>query len=86
MVWLQNILIARFTRLKYIFLTGHHTLYMACLIAIMLYVANFEGSLLVIVGSLILGLTMAIFPALAQPFMKKKLQVMIVLHLDILAL
>lgn len=66
-----NILIARFTRLKYIFLTGHHTLYMACLIAIMLYVANFEGSLLVIVGSLILGLTMAIFPALAQPFMKK---------------
>lgn len=67
---LANILIARFTRLKYIFLTGHHTLYMACMIAIMLHIAKFEGTGLVIVGSLILGLTMAVFPALAQPFMK----------------
>lgn len=67
---LVNILIARFTRLKYIFLTGHHTLYMACMIAVMLSVAKFEGALLVIVGSLILGLVMAFFPALAQPFMK----------------
>ena len=67
---LVNILIARFTRLKYIFLTGHHTLYMACMIAVMLSVAKFEGALLVVVGSLILGLVMAIFPALAQPFMK----------------
>ena len=67
---LVNILIARFTRLKYIFLTGHHTLYMACMIAVMLSVAKFEGASLVIVGSLILGLVMAFFPALAQPFMK----------------
>lgn len=66
-----NILIARFTRLKYIFLTGHHTLYMACMIAIMLYVAKFEGAMLVIVGALILGLAMAFFPAIAQPFMRR---------------
>lgn len=65
-----NILIARFTRLKYIFLTGHHTLYMACMIAVMLHIANFKGTSLIIVGSIILGLTMAFFPALAQPFMK----------------
>lgn len=67
---LANILIARFTRLKYIFLTGHHTLYMACMIAIILQVANFQGAALVIVGSAILGLVMAFFPSLAQPFMK----------------
>ena len=68
---LVNILIARFSKLKYIFLTGHHTLYMACMIAIMLQIAHFEGALLVIVGALILGICMVIFPAMAQPFMKK---------------
>ncbi|MGD6875707.1 PTS ascorbate transporter subunit IIC [Bacillus infantis] len=66
-----NILIARFTRLKYIFLTGHHTLYMACMIAVILAVAGMEGVLLVVVGSIALGFIMAFFPALAQPFMKK---------------
>lgn len=68
---IANILIARFTKLKYIFLTGHHTLYMACMIAIILKVGGFEGVLLVAIGSLTLGLVMAIFPALAQPFMVK---------------
>lgn len=66
-----NIAIARFTRLKYIFLTGHHTFYMACLIAVILTVAGFDGVLLVVIGALTLGLVMALFPALAQPFMRK---------------
>ncbi|AZO94768.1 PTS ascorbate transporter subunit IIC [Halocella sp. SP3-1] len=68
---LVNILIARFTKLKYIFLTGHHTFYMACMIAVILVVAGFTGANLILVGSLILGLVMAVFPALAQPTMKK---------------
>lgn len=66
-----NIAIARFTRLKYIFLTGHHTFYMACMIGVILSVAGFKGIALVLVGSLWLGLTMAIFPALAQRHMKR---------------
>lgn len=66
-----NIFIARFTKLKYIFLTGHHTLYMACMIAIILKVGGFEGALLVAIGSLTLGLVMAIFPAMIHPYMKK---------------
>ena len=66
-----NIFIARFTRLKYIFLTGHHTLYMACMIAIILRVADFDGVQLVLVGSIILGLIMALFPAMAQRHMRR---------------
>lgn len=68
---IANILVARFTNLKYIFLTGHHTLYMACMIAVILLVAGMEGFQLVLIGSLALGLIMAVFPALAQPFMRK---------------
>jgi ascorbate PTS system EIIC component len=68
---LANILIARFTRLKYIFLTGHHTLYMACMLAVILVVSGLKGVPLIIVGSLALGLTMAVFPAICQPFMRK---------------
>ncbi|WP_085247711.1 PTS ascorbate transporter subunit IIC [Gilliamella mensalis] len=66
-----NIVVARFTRLKFIFLTGHHTFYMACMISIILTVAGFKGWQLVFTGSLVLGLIMAFFPALAQPHMRK---------------
>ncbi|SHF18083.1 PTS ascorbate transporter subunit IIC [Alkalibacter saccharofermentans] len=68
---IANIIIARFTKLKYIFLTGHHTLYMAAMIAIVLVVAGFEGILLYLFGGMALGLTMAFFPAIAQPTMRK---------------
>ncbi|WP_373818639.1 PTS ascorbate transporter subunit IIC [Glaesserella sp.] len=66
-----NILVARFTRMKYIFLTGHHTFYMACMIGIILTVVGFEGVQLVLVGSLALGLVMAFFPAIIQRYMRK---------------
>ena len=68
---LANILIARFTPLKFIFLTGHHTLYMACMIGIILTVGGFQGTSMVVLGAVILGFVMALFPAIAHPVMKK---------------
>lgn len=66
-----NILLARFSRMKYIFLTGHHTLYMAALIAVVLTVGGLEGWQLILAGSALLGFTMAFFPAIAQKTMVK---------------
>lgn len=68
---LANIILARFSRLKYIFLTGHHTLYMAALIAVVLTVGGLSGWQLILSGSALLGLTMAVFPAMAQKTMVK---------------
>lgn len=67
----MNIVLARFSRWKYIFLTGHHALYMACLITIILSITGLEGWQLTVGGSLLLGFVMALFPALMQPTMQK---------------
>ena len=68
---IANIVIARFSRLHYIFLTGHHTLYMACMLAVILNVGKLSGPQLWIGGGLMLGLIMVISPAICQPTMSK---------------
>ncbi|MCP8615901.1 PTS ascorbate transporter subunit IIC [Salirhabdus salicampi] len=66
-----NIVFARVTPFKYIFLTGHHTMFMACLISAVLVTAGVTGPILIIIGSTILGLLMVLMPALLQPYMRK---------------
>lgn len=68
---LINILIARLTPWKFIFLTGHHTLFMSMMVAVILATAGLEGTVLVAVGSLVVGISMVFFPAIAHPYMKK---------------
>ncbi len=66
-----NILIARFTPWKFIFLTGHHTLFMSMMVAVILATAGMTGITLIAVGSLVVGVAMVFFPAIAHPYMKK---------------
>lgn len=68
---LINILIARFTPWKFIFLTGHHTLFMSMMVAVILVTSGMTGLSLITVGSLIVGISMVFFPAIAHPYMKK---------------
>lgn len=68
---LVNILIARLTPWKFIFLTGHHTLFMSMMVAAILSVGGMSGIPLIAVGSLVVGVTMVLFPALAHPYMKQ---------------
>ena len=68
---IANIIMARFSRMNFIFLTGHHTLYMACMIAVILNVGGLAGFKLWLGGGLILGLMMVLAPAITQSTMQK---------------
>ncbi|MEV3827601.1 PTS ascorbate transporter subunit IIC [Aeromonas caviae] len=68
---LVNILIARLTPWKFIFLTGHHTLFMSMMVAAILSAGGMSGIPLIAVGSLVVGVSMVLFPALAHPYMKQ---------------
>lgn len=68
---IANLILARFGRFPYIFLTGHHILYMACLLAVVFHQGNMESWQIIVAGALILGLFMTCMPAMAQPFMRE---------------
>lgn len=66
-----NIVLARFSRMPYIFLTGHHTLYLAAMISVLLSAAGLEGFMLVGSGGMLLGFMMCFSPMICEPTMKK---------------
>ena len=68
---LFNLFFARFTRFKYIFLTGHHSFFMACLLSAVLGAIGFEGVALVLLGGFFLGAWSAISPAIGQKYTLK---------------
>lgn len=68
---LVNIIIAKTTRFKYIFLTGHQIIYMSSVMAIILTYLEFTTFWAIAVGGVILGLLMSLMPALIQPYTKE---------------
>ena len=71
-IFVVNILIARFTKLKYVFLNGEAPIYMA-MISILFGVGLCKLGHIpaVILGSILGGICCVIFPAMAQPFVRK---------------
>lgn len=71
LAFVVNLALARFTQLRYVFLTGHHVFFMAALTAVTIGVTGMEGWQLLITGALITGSVMVLMPAIAQPFMRR---------------
>jgi len=69
--FLVSLVIARFTNLRYVFLTGHHIFYMATMLAVILVTVKLTDAYAVVVGAILLGTIMVIMPAFAQPWMRK---------------
>ncbi len=61
-----NIIFARFTPFKYIWLTGHHSLYMAALLSAAFGAIGLSGAPLWLLGGVILGLLQVLMPAWTQ--------------------
>lgn len=68
---LFNIVFARITKFKYIYLTGHAFFYQACIIAVILTGANMNNALMILVGGCFLGLAGILWPAILQKYTKQ---------------
>lgn len=71
LAFVVNLLLARLTKLRYVFLTGHHVFFMAALTAVTIGVTGLDGWQLLVTGALITGSVMVLMPAIAQPFMRR---------------
>lgn len=61
-----NLVIAKYTRFKYIYLTGHLGLYMAGMLAMIL--DGFSPIIIIVVGGVLLAAYMALAPAITQKY------------------
>lgn len=66
-----NLVVARLTRFKNIFLTGQHNLYLAAMLTILFQYFGMSNTVTVVLGSILLALSAAIYPAIAQKYMRK---------------
>ncbi|WP_336795189.1 PTS sugar transporter subunit IIC [Erwinia aphidicola] len=69
--FIVNILVARLTRWKYIFLTGQASLWMATVCSVIGYMGGLPGVELILLGGVIAGLMAVLMPAIAQPIVRK---------------
>lgn len=70
-IFIFNIIFARFTKWKYIFLTGQALLWMSTMTTVFGYAGGLRGPLLILVGGIVGGFFTVAMPAIAQPIIRK---------------
>lgn len=68
-----NLLLARLTKFKYVYLTAHQTYFIALVYLALAVevIANPNKTMLIVIGGILLGIYCTLSPALVQPFMRK---------------
>lgn len=69
--FIVNIILARFTPMKYIFLTGHHMFWGAVITSVFLEFFGLPRWAVIVIGSLYLGFVFCLLPTINQKYMKK---------------
>ena len=69
--FVMNLVFAKFTRFKAVFLTGQHFLYFSCVLALVFIALGAPDVVTVVLGGLILGFCGAALPSFCQPFVNK---------------
>ncbi|WKD59860.1 PTS ascorbate transporter subunit IIC [Corynebacterium caspium] len=69
--FIVSLVLARVTPLRYVFLTGHHVLFMATMITIIMVTSGYNGWVVVILGAILLGILMVSLPAIAHPWTRR---------------
>lgn len=70
-IFIANLLFARFTKFKYVFLTGQVLLFEATITVVFGHYAGLNGVANILLGALIGGLMCTMMPAVAQPYISK---------------
>lgn len=69
--FVMNLVFARITPFKNVFFTGGHSLFFACVLALVMKSYGYNDTITIIVGGVILGFCASALPQLCQPFMRK---------------
>lgn len=69
--FVMNLVFARITPFKNVFFTGGHSLFFACVLALVLKANGIGNTWAIIIGGTLLGFMSAFLPQLCQPFMRK---------------
>lgn len=69
--FIMNVIFARITPFKNLFFTGGHSLFFACVLALVLKAHGYSDAISIIAGGILLGFASAFLPFLCQPFMRK---------------
>ena len=70
-IFVVNVILARVTKFKYIFLTGQALLWESTLCVVFAYFLGLRGLPLILIGSIVGGVFATLMPALAQPIMRQ---------------